>query len=468
MRNIPWKLIQATLLIASAALYGSEINTAPIALTILALIALAFRPDGQITLSPNASLSFRKWAEEAENFDVLTGLPSRTFASKQVAADISERAVVSIVLCDVCGLGKINVKYGNLAGDFYLRTMGVRLTDCIPSSKSFVARSQGDQFVCIFPGTTLAEAKEKIPEMQERCEEPVFWEEDGAMHPISRKLAFSAASSEEGGGFERMLETSMRSLKEEKRRISSRASKEKEQTLLDAMRLNRLELHYQEIRAAKILCPPSSWPVVAYEALARLRQDDGTLLMPGEFVEDFQELDLMKPFTQWVVREATKALDYLPPDVSISVNVPPSLSPVDLADIWCEIKSPRLVVEITEDAIYSQASVESYKALKARGVNLMVDDLGTGFSSIMSVESLRPFGAKIDRSFKTSPNVVAGMVDLIHRLGAIAVLEGIEEGDEEILSAAVSAGCDRFQGWMWGKAKPLESLHDRPSASPSA
>jgi EAL domain-containing protein (putative c-di-GMP-specific phosphodiesterase class I) len=88
-------------------------------------------------------------------------------------------------------------------------------------------------------------------------------------------------------------------------------------------------------------------------------------------------------------------------------------------------------------------------------VRVAVDDFGAGYASLARLRALEPDVIKVDRSLlaaETDPEgptpLLVGIIDLAHRLGASVVAEGVET--EVQLAAALAAGCDAVQGFLWG------------------
>jgi len=158
------------------------------------------------------------------------------------------------------------------------------------------------------------------------------------------------------------------------------------------------------------------------------------------------------------------------PKLDISVN----LSPSQFADGWLAERivrlltetgfpAERLIVEITESSLF--ADIELARAivtsLKNQGIRIALDDFGTGFSSLSHLRSL-PFDLiKIDRSFVTNVHeggqnaaIVKAVATLASALDIPILVEGIES--EAAHAAVLTIGCDKGQGWYFGKPVDIE------------
>ena len=124
-----------------------------------------------------------------------------------------------------------------------------------------------------------------------------------------------------------------------------------------------------------------------------------------------------------------------------------------------------LCFEITETAAVNHLDnlQRAAQMIRAEGAQLIVDDFGSGFSSLGALMALRPGGLKIDRALvqQVVPDpiqrrVVRSLVQLAHSLGAFVVLEGVET--VEHLRVAQELEADYLQGYAFGKALPLDTL----------
>jgi EAL domain-containing protein (putative c-di-GMP-specific phosphodiesterase class I) len=122
-----------------------------------------------------------------------------------------------------------------------------------------------------------------------------------------------------------------------------------------------------------------------------------------------------------------------------------------------------LVLEVTENNGIPDTPVatEILTRLRIRGVNLSIDDFGTGHSSLLSLVRM-PFNEmKIDQAFvrealsgRDSRKVVRASASLGRELGLTVVAEGVE--NEQLAQLVTEAGCDVGQGWLYGKAVPRD------------
>jgi diguanylate cyclase (GGDEF)-like protein len=207
-----------------------------------------------------------------------------------------------------------------------------------------------------------------------------------------------------------------------------------------------------------------------YEALVRMKQDDGQLLLAPDIVPVAEKLGLIRLVDHRVLELVVAELA-ASPDVQLSLNISPDTT-MD-PDWWTSIESMmaanpgvagRLIVEITETvAIQDLDDVRGFVTrLKNFGSRIAIDDFGAGYTSFRNLRKLGVDIVKIDGAFVQNiarsaddRAFVQTLIDLSHRLGIQTVAEWVQDDD----SAAMLRdwGCDYIQGRLTGLASP-----DRP------
>jgi EAL domain-containing protein (putative c-di-GMP-specific phosphodiesterase class I) len=213
--------------------------------------------------------------------------------------------------------------------------------------------------------------------------------------------------------------------------------------------------------------------VTGAEALARWVRPDGSLIPPTAFIPLSEQSGLVGALTDTMLDQTLRACARWRrkrPDCRAAVNISPLLlddpgltDRIERALQTNDVPPGALVLEITESSGIpdTACAMEILTRLRIRGVNLSVDDFGTGHSSLLSLVRL-PFNEmKIDRAFvreavssQDSRKVVRAAASLGRELGMNVVAEGVET--EEIARLAEDAGCHIGQGWLYGPAVPPE------------
>jgi EAL domain-containing protein (putative c-di-GMP-specific phosphodiesterase class I)/CheY-like chemotaxis protein len=215
--------------------------------------------------------------------------------------------------------------------------------------------------------------------------------------------------------------------------------------------------------------------VIGGEALARWVRPDGRSVAPSAFIPVAEQTGMIGALTDTILDQSLMACAHwrkTRPECWVAVNVSPLLlTDRGLTDRIEQklqdhgVPPGALVLEITEsNGIPDTAcATEILTRLRIRGVNLSVDDFGTGHSSLLSLVRM-PFNEmKIDQAFvreavtnRDARKVVRASASLGRELGLNVVAEGVET---EVMAQLVEeAGCHVGQGWLYGRALPPETF----------
>jgi len=205
----------------------------------------------------------------------------------------------------------------------------------------------------------------------------------------------------------------------------------------------------------------STGKVFGVEGLARF--SGGPKRAPDLWFDDATDVGLGTELQVAAVRLALPALDVLPADVFLSVNVDPATagSP-ELAEIVKGWPAERIVIELTEHAPASDypSLRESLDAFRRSGVRIAVDDAGAGFASLKHILELAPDIIKLDISIvrdidaESSQRALASaLVGFAREIGTDLVAEGVETADEAL--TLYSLGIPLIQGYFAARPGPL-------------
>ncbi|MGJ7442099.1 EAL domain-containing protein [Aquipuribacter sp. MA13-6] len=205
--------------------------------------------------------------------------------------------------------------------------------------------------------------------------------------------------------------------------------------------------------------------LVGTESLVRWTHPRLGLLLPGSFLHLAQTLDEMPALDLLVMRAACRRLAASPFVTPTSVNVSRAtlLQRGFVATVLRTLREygvdgARLLLELSEELTLDDLELvrDELLALRRAGVQLALDDLGAGVTTLQHVRMLEPAFVKVDRSLvtgvHTSPHrlaAVARVVDLARATGAAVTAEGVEEQAEA--DALLGLGCERGQGWLFGR-----------------
>ena len=237
-----------------------------------------------------------------------------------------------------------------------------------------------------------------------------------------------------------------------------------------AVEENRLELYYQPIRPVTERIGASF-----NELLVRLRDDDGHLVPPGEFIPAAERYNVMSVIDRWVV---TRAIEHLTEWRARGKELPllaVNLSGTSLNDqsfidfVMHRVEESELAgalcFEITETAAVTNLSNVAFvmRELKTRGCKFSLDDFGTGLSSFMYLKSLPVDYLKIDGQFVrriADDPVDRSMVEAVCKVGRTLGIETVAECVEvqSVLDELGRIGVDYAQGYFVANPQPIAEL----------
>jgi diguanylate cyclase (GGDEF)-like protein len=425
--------------------------------------------------------------------DVLTTLYNRAALNEEletrIAAARERRETLALAIVDLDDFKMINDTQGHAAGDVLLTEVAGRLAGlCRPVD--FVARLGGDEFAVLVAepdahgfAPALADAvieAMNVPITIAGRQSVVGLSIGLALYPqhagspvellASADIALYEAKRQ-GKRRVALYDSALRRDLEDRRRIESE--------IADALAEDRLGFHFQpQIDLA-------TGRIIGHEGLVRWAHPVLGDVPPPEIVAAAQNAHVGDRLTDFAVRRACRLVGELQRlgdrTSTVAINVSPvefrSSSPADivLRAIAEHGADPRRIeIEITEEAILDFAVAAADLArLGAAGVRLAIDDFGAGHFSLASLSNLRLDRIKIDRSFiagiDTNPRnrlVTGKILALARELGIVALGEGVErEAEAETLRRL---GCSEAQGWLYGRARPIEEVLEQVRAGLAA
>jgi EAL domain-containing protein (putative c-di-GMP-specific phosphodiesterase class I) len=212
--------------------------------------------------------------------------------------------------------------------------------------------------------------------------------------------------------------------------------------------------------------------IAGFEALARWRSADGSMLDAENFIEAAERTGLVAPLTLSIMEQAMTEAREWPPHLKLAVNVSPvQFRDPTLAEQILKLLSStgfpanRLEIEVTEGSLLEDREqvLTIMNSLKNVGVRISLDDFGTGYASLAQVNRLPLDRIKIDKSFITTmvksqrtAEIVNTIASLGHTLDVPISAEGVES--EQIRDALDRYGCSEAQGWLYGRAVSGEAV----------
>lgn len=219
--------------------------------------------------------------------------------------------------------------------------------------------------------------------------------------------------------------------------------------------------------------------MVGAEALVRWLHPTRGMVMPGEFIEIFEQNGLIVKLDQHIWRLACEHLKRWKEkgwgDKYISVNI----SPTDFhfIDIYAtfielikeyEVSPKNLRLEITETAMITnlEKQLELIEKLRNAGFTVEMDDFGSGYSSLNMLKDIRVDILKFDLHFlrsstdvERSRKIIKSLMELSRELEMPAISEGVET--EEQVEFLKGIGCDLFQGYFFAKPMDVKTFEEK-------
>jgi EAL domain-containing protein (putative c-di-GMP-specific phosphodiesterase class I) len=242
--------------------------------------------------------------------------------------------------------------------------------------------------------------------------------------------------------------------------------------LRQALASGQLELHYQPL----VSLHPGN--VSGFEALLRWRHPQRGMVSPADFIPLAEEIGLITPIGEWVLRQACAEAATWPGQLKVAVNLSPAqfksrnlVQAVMTALASSGLSPLQLELEVTESVLLhdNEATLNMLHQLRGLGVRISMDDFGTGYSSLSYLRSFPFDKIKIDRSFLREISqredcvaIIRAVTGLGSSVGMATTAEGVET--KEQLHRVREEGCTEVQGYLFSppvlaaKIRPL--LHE--------
>lgn len=423
----------------------------------------------------------QRLAWQAER-DHLTGLLNRRAMENKLNEALScvRQEGRQFIFCyiDLDRFKLVNDTCGHRAGDILLQNLTALMAHRVEGCNHSLARLGGDEFGLLFVDASVREALECIQGLRDEIGRFRFeWDDKVFRVGVSLGVTELHADMADIGEVLAQADTACYHAKSlggnaiqvyEKTHPALRRINDEMQwigTITKAFEAHRFVLH----RQMKVALAAGT-EGQHYEILLRMREEDGSLTSPGEFLPAAERYGLAPSFDRWVVRNLFAYLDTHPEDeASYAINLSGrSLSDPGTAEfILDEISQytfdpSRISFEVTESAAIDSldACEQLILTLKSRGILFALDDFGKGQSSFGYLKRLPVAYLKIDGEFVRGMDVdrekmaiVKAMHTLGHELGKRTIAEQVETEAE--LNSLKKMGVDFVQGYLLHKPAPL-------------
>jgi diguanylate cyclase (GGDEF)-like protein/PAS domain S-box-containing protein len=417
-------------------------------------------------------------------YDHLTGLPNRAFLTDQLEraflqAERRPEFRFGVLFLDLDRFKVVNDSMGHAAGDQLLVEVSRRIANSIRPG-DVAARLGGDEFCVLLAEIRDGSDTTRVAgRIMSALEAPVMLEGREVFISTSIGIAVHEAGLD---GPEHLLRHADTALYRAKSRGKARfevfdhemheravALLQMEDDLRTAVGGSQFRLHYQPVVRLE------DEAVTSFEALLRWHHPERGLIPTPDFLPLAEETGLIVPIGNWVMDEACRQMAswirQFPslPELTVSVNLsskqlrqPDLVNRVGQAVSDAGLTPRHLRLEISEQTLMDDAdrNVDLIERLRARGIQVQIDDFGTGTSSLTYLHRFSVDTLKIDQSFVSRmgmPGEKAAMINAIINLardmGITVVAEGIETPDQS--AKLLSLQCDRGQGYLF--SHPLDA-----------
>lgn len=433
-------------------------------------------------------------ADENPMHDPLTALPNRLLLHDRLKRCI-ERMVrepsysYAVLFLDLDNFKEVNDNLGLESGDALLKTVGkrlsglVRIADTAVRDSSLATRLGGDEFVLVLDGIRNAEEVEVVTNRIARAlAEPIDVNGQSILVGASMGYAMGTREHQTPDEILRDADAALYHAKRQGRqavcgfddsirdKVLTRRRLSKD--LKDAAEHGQISLLYQPLLSL------DQGIIEGFEALARWRHPDLGPISPGVFIPISEEDGHIFGLGEWVLRTACRQLcawrERFPANTELAMSVNVSHRQVVdarflpmLKSVLNEFELPGrfLAIEITESVFADniEATTSRLEAIRDLGVQLHLDDFGTGFSSLSMFHRLPVDAIKVDRSFVTNmrtdghvANIVQAILMMAENRKLKVIAEGIESSDQLIQLQAL--GCPSGQGYLLSRPMPPEAI----------
>lgn len=411
--------------------------------------------------------------ERVEDIDLVTQLPNRHSFWRQITQLIEQATAqhhqLALYYVDLDHFKRINESLGHHAGDFLLNTFAARISHCVKRT-DIVAHLGGDEFAIVAQIKHISNIEIIAQRLLESFVPAVTIDRTDFRLSASIGVAVFPADGLDATTLMKHADLAMFHAKELGRnqfqffkpaisaRFLNRMNLEKDLEL--AIQLNQFELYYQP----QICLAEETF--VRLEALIRWRHPEQGFISPAIFIPLAEEGELIHKIGLWVLNTACEYAQQFTGQstkVVVAVNVSACqarrndfIDIVEQALADSGLPAEQLEIEITETSFLEKMDevITMLSKLRRMGINVSLDDFGSGFSSLTYLKSLPVDNLKLDQTFvrelpdhEESRAITASVIRLAHDLKMNVIAEGVETIEQ--LDYLRGQGCDYVQGYYF-------------------
>lgn len=412
-------------------------------------------------------------------YDDLTGLLNRAQAGERLHRMVAAGAPFAMLSIDLGRFHTVNAQWGEAAGDSVLVEAAGRLRRLLGPA-DWIARVGADEFaIMVIQGDLEARATQMAEAAIAAMSEPfglptgvahlgaavglVLSPRDGATAEALREnvdLALHRAKSAPETGGVCVFSTELDAAARDRRTL--------EADLRTAVAAGEVGLYYQPLVCAR------TGRITSAEALARWTHPTRGPIRPDIFISLAEECGLIDRLGEQLLERACKEAVTWPESVRVAVNLSPlQFSSNRLIEIVRDalavsgLSPDRLQLEVTEGLVIRdvERTFRQLEALRALGIQVLIDDFGVGYSSLSYFQRFRFDKVKIDKSFvdevltsRPAKAIISAVVGLGQALEMGVVAEGVETAAQ--MDVLAQMGCTHLQGYLFSPPLPPAAFAD--------
>ena len=412
--------------------------------------------------------------------DPLTGLANRSYlrdvANRMLFRAQRQELKVGLLFLDLNEFKKINDTYGHVVGDELLQQVSRRLEKVVREN-DFLARVGGDEFIIV---TDILSHKQEVYPLIKRILSIFDTDFKIGLHQISSTCSIGIAFYPEADNLDLLIKQADCAMYEAKGDPNTATCFYSERLATHYARVQKIEsnlgsaLEKKELTAIfQPVLSVNQPQEIHVEALARWHSNTLGDVSPDEFIPIAENTPAINGITYCVTQLSHQLYSIFKNNQLDIHRACINISALQLSDQkfchmllhWLEefqLPATKICLELTERQVVKNTKrcKEQMKLLKNSGVQISLDDFGSGFSSVTHLLDL-PFDLlKLDRMLidhidtnSRNQALVAGIIEMAHRLDMEVVAEGIEREEEKI--KVINLGCDYLQGYLISKPLPL-------------
>ena len=402
----------------------------------------------------------------------LTKLNDRIRFFKSVKVQIATGKPFQVLLIQVRHFSEINRRFGYLAADEILYQFAFSLERQFPQASAF--HMNGTEFTLILPSATEISSQANARILLDFLDGGIFCLHQQVHLSYNVVDYLSSSQDHKAGELYEKMAYALRLARQQNLPYLRYTQNIGAQMLRRQYLADRLQTidqeHGYEVWLQPVFCCKNQ-RFCSAESLIRLREPDGQLISPEEFIPLAEETGQIFQLTWFVVEQVCRLLQDPRMDSlsAVSINVPAQqmmatgfLDNLNRIADGCGIYRNRICLEFTERSIPGDFSTAQkiMEQIAGAGYRFYLDDFGTGYSNFNLLLQLPFFGIKLDKSVTASDSgradmaLIGELTHLFHRRNLQVIAEGVET--ETQAQALLAEGVDRLQGYFYARPMPPE------------